>query len=384
MNILVIAPHPFFQERGTPIAVDILLRSLASLGHRVDLLTFPEGTTPDYPPSIRVFRVKAPPFCSGVRPGFSLKKLRLDSRLLPAAKRLLRENRYDFIHAVEEAAFVARRLSKAFHIPYVFDMDSSMPRQIADKFPLARPFLPLMRAIERPVIRDAAVCLPVCDSIARDAAAAGAKRIEILRDVSLLPTDVPFDPARGLRATLPLPPGPVALYVGNLESYQGIPLLLDAFALAAPRCPDASLVVVGGRPDDLARTRAKVRAMGLEDRIFLPGPRPVADMPHLFHDADILVSPRTQGENTPMKIYSYLDSSRAVLATDLPTHTQVLDTTVAALAPPTPKPFAEALVDLFLHPDRRTALAAAAKARAAERHSPAAVRRTLARIYPPA
>ena len=41
--------------------------------------------------------------------------------------------------------------------------------------------------------------------------------------------------------------------------------------------------------------------------------------------ADVLVSPRLKGLNTPMKIYSYLDSGSAVLATRLRTHTQVLD-----------------------------------------------------------
>ena len=31
MNILLLAPHPFYQERGTPIAVDLLLKVLGLL-----------------------------------------------------------------------------------------------------------------------------------------------------------------------------------------------------------------------------------------------------------------------------------------------------------------------------------------------------------------
>ena len=228
--------------------------------------------------------------------------------------------------------------------------------------------------------------VPVCDSIADLARAAGARRIEILRDISLLPTSAPYDPARGFRTGPPPITGTTILYIGNLETYQGIDLLLDSFVLAAPSAPDASLVIVGGRPDDLARYRARAAALppDIASRIHFLGPRPVADMPHLFHDADILVSPRTQGNNTPMKIYSYLDSSRPILATDLPTHTQVLTPTVALLAPPSPRPFADALLRLLRAPALRSSLATSAKSLATARHTLPAYRTTLSRLYPPA
>jgi glycosyltransferase involved in cell wall biosynthesis len=43
----------------------------------------------------------------------------------------------------------------------------------------------------------------------------------------------------------PLPERPVALFVGVLERYKGIDVLTDAWRLAAPRLPDASLYLVG-------------------------------------------------------------------------------------------------------------------------------------------
>ena len=44
MNILLIAPHPFFAERGTPIAVKLMIETLCEFGHKVDLLTYHEGS----------------------------------------------------------------------------------------------------------------------------------------------------------------------------------------------------------------------------------------------------------------------------------------------------------------------------------------------------
>ncbi len=36
MKILLLAPHPFYQERGTPIAVRLLAETLAEDGHTID------------------------------------------------------------------------------------------------------------------------------------------------------------------------------------------------------------------------------------------------------------------------------------------------------------------------------------------------------------
>ena len=59
--------------------------------------------------------------------------------------------------------------------------------------------------------------------------------------------------------------------------------------------------------------------------------------------ADVLVSPRLQGRNTPMRVYSYMQAGRAIVATAIPTHTQVLDDSCALLAAPTPESYADAL-----------------------------------------
>jgi len=289
MNILLLAPHPFYQERGTPIAVDLLLRALAKRGDRVDVLTYAEGETRDYGPAVAIHRIRTPRFLKNIRPGFSLKKLLCDAYMAPHARRLARQNPYDVIHAVEEAAFIARAIGRPLGIPYIFDMDSSMPRQIADKLPLAKPLLPMMRACERLAIRDAAAVVAVCDALADIARAGGAKRIELLRDISLVPAEAPACPERGFRQGTGIR-GPAVLYIGNLEPYQGIDLLLEGFARAAPQVRDAVLVVAGGRPDDIAAYRTKAAALGIGGRTHFLGPRPVGDMIHLFRDCLLYTS----------------------------------------------------------------------------------------------
>src|SRR5690606_8496034 len=48
-RILVVTPQPFYEDRGTPIALRYLLRALTELGYAVDLLVFPIGREIEIP-----------------------------------------------------------------------------------------------------------------------------------------------------------------------------------------------------------------------------------------------------------------------------------------------------------------------------------------------
>jgi glycosyltransferase involved in cell wall biosynthesis len=380
MRILLLAPHPFYQERGTPIAVDLLASTLAMRGEIVDILAYHEGHDRSYPSNVTIYRIKPPPFTKNIRPGFSLKKLICDIAMYRRAAALAKANHYDCIHAVEEAAFMARRIARQHNIPYIFDMDSSMPNQIIDKIALAKPLLPIMRRLEASVIRSAAMVVPMCEALAETARDGGAKKVKVLHDISLLPESHASCPENGFRQELGVA-GQSLLYIGNLESYQGIDLMLESFAIASRKCTDATLVIVGGRPDDIAKYKDKRDQLKLTNRVFFTGPRPLSHMCYLFDDADILVSPRTLGKNTPMKIYSYLDSGRAIIATDLATHTQVMDKSMAMLTPPNTKDMANAMQKLLLDSDLRKKLAKKAKQHAQTNFSRAAFSKKIDDIY---
>jgi glycosyltransferase involved in cell wall biosynthesis len=82
-----------------------------------------------------------------------------------------------------------------------------------------------------------------------------------------------------------------------------------------------------------------------------------------------------------MKIYSYLDSGKPVLATRLPTHTQVLDEEIAYLVSPTPEGMAQGLAALMENDALRARLSLAAKKRVQEEYCFEAYRRKLAGFY---
>ncbi|HEY0510891.1 MAG TPA: glycosyltransferase family 4 protein [Thermoanaerobaculia bacterium] len=383
MRILLLAPHPFFQQRGTPIAERMLLEVLAAAGHEVEVLTFPEGEDPGIP-GCRVHRAAAPAWARGVRPGFSAKKLVCDAGMLWQSLRRVRRRRYDLVHAVEESAFMALLAKLLFGVPYVYDMDSGLAQQMVDRFPALSRVRGLLDFCERRAVRGSLGTLAVCGSLEAQARAFHPQGLVArLEDVSLLGDQGDEDDDLDV---LDLHPpewagDPLVLYVGNLQPYQGIGLLLAGFAGALAAVPAAKLVVVGGTPEAIARYRGEAEAWGIAASVHFAGPRPVASLGACLRRATVLVSPRVTGANTPMKVYSYLDSGRPLLATRLPTHTQVLDDGIALLVEPNPGAMGEGLARLLRDGDLRRRLAASARAFAQRELTPEAFRRKLLGFY---
>jgi len=137
---------------------------------------------------------------------------------------------------------------------------------------------------------------------------------------------------------------PMVLYTGTFEAYQGLDLLLAAMAVVHRTRPDARLVLAGGHADQIARATDQARAAGIAGATIFAGERPASEIPAYLAAADALVSPRSRGTNTPLKIYQYLRSGKPIVATRLLTHTQVLSDTTAFLTAATADEFAAGIL----------------------------------------
>ena len=391
MKILLLAPQPFFQERGTPIAIRLVLETLSkNLSNEtgstssIDLLVYNEGEDIEVP-GVRIIRAPTPRWLRGVRPGISIKKLLCDIFFLCSAFKLLwraRRSQYAVVHAVEEAVFIAWLAKKLFGTPYVYDMDSSLSLQLTEKWWLFSPLLPILSFLEGLAVRGSLAVAPVCDALQIIAERHGSPHTVMLRDISLLPNEESIrtevatvfgDRVDGAR--------PVVLYVGNLERYQGIDLLLESFALLHGHHTKPQLVVIGGTTSAIESYSFKVRSLGCEESVIFLGPRPVADLKAFLEHADILVSPRIKGNNTPMKVYSYLHSGTALVATDLPTHSQVLDSSISVLTPPSAEGFAAGIRELLENPARRAQIGKEARSRAEQLYTVQAFEQQLLSLY---
>lgn len=363
----MIAPEPFYEDRGTLIAADLLIRVMCERGHLVDLVTYHVGED-RLRPGLEIHRIRPWPRPGAVRPGLSVGKLWCDVFLLFKVVGLLNRRQYDLIHAVEESAFMAMVLGPLTRTPYVYDMDSSMAAQIVARHRWSRPFNRLLHWLETLPMRGAAAVVPMCEDLAVTARKHCRGTVQVLSDISLVSEEVFPDEAEDLRAALDFQ-GPIIMYIGNLEPYQGIDLLLNAFRETHAVHPEARLVIIGGVELDIQRYRKLAGKLGIGDSVHLVGPRPVPRLAAYMSQADILVSPRIEGTNTPMKIYSYMDSGTPIVATSLQTHTQVLSPNEAALAPPEAAAFGAQLIRLLDDESERRRLASNARDLVRRKHS---------------
>jgi len=378
VRILLVAPQPFYRERGTPIAVRLLAETLCAAGHEVDLLTYHEGDDIDVP-GLRIIRIAGPPLVRDVPIGFSWKKLACDLYLSVKMASLVRSNDYGVIHAVEESVFPAAVLNLRGRRKLVYDMDSLMADQLVEKWGILGVLGPVLRAVEGWAVRRADVVLPVCGHIADRVAGYGPKgKVFVLEDVPL-PGENSVGEADNLRKMFQVTRR-FGLCVGNLEPYQGIELVLKGMAeLAGGDGPE--VVVIGGEPRDVERYRRMAQELGVEGRVHFAGPRPVAHLNAYLAQADFLISPRVKGGNTPMKVYSYMASGKPLLATGIESHTQVLDDSCALIVAPEPEGVASGLMRLAGDAAFGDRIGSAAASLAQERYSLGAYRKKVLEIY---
>ena len=380
MKVLLLSPQPFYTERGTPIAVDLVIRALSERGDTVDVLTYHLGRNVEYE-NVRIHRIPPLAFINDVPAGPSFRKLVCSFLLFIKALRMARSGHFDLVHAVEEAALIAALIRKRYGIPYVYDMDSSMPKQLTAVYPILRSLVPWLRRLEQQLVRNAEFVLSASEPVSDIARIYRRDRIVTLPDISLIEerqdmlTQVP-----ALRA-LCSARGPIVMYVGNLTKNRGIRLLLESFAVAQNDARGAHLVIIGGTSAQIEGHQAYAERLGLTEVVSFLGRQPVRDLGAYLAQADILVSPQLEAVNTPMKIYSYLASGKPILATNLPAHTAVIDESSAILVEPTPNAFATGLSTLLSDPILRRRLGQRGPTIVREGHNYSYFQRKLWGIY---
>jgi glycosyltransferase involved in cell wall biosynthesis len=139
----------------------------------------------------------------------------------------------------------------------------------------------------------------------------------------------------------------IVLYAGTFEPYQGLDLLLSASREVIKGRQDVRFLCAGGTEKQVESMNVRARELGVADYFILPGLLPPEEIPDLLRFASILISPRSAGTNTPLKIYSYLRSGVPILATKILSHTQVLTDDVALLVEPHPEALGSGILRLL-------------------------------------
>ena len=109
-----------------------------------------------------------------------------------------------------------------------------------------------------------------------------------------------------LRAKWNLNGNPIILYYGTFEPYQGLDLLLKSIKLLQNE--DSICILVGGNTEQIHYYRRKAKDLGIADKVIFTGPVQPWEIDGYIKISSVLVSPRLEGNNTPLKVYKAADA----------------------------------------------------------------------------
>jgi len=322
-RILVIAPQPFYQDRGTPIAVLHLTQALVRAGFGVDVVTFKGGIDPA-DTDIRIFRAESHWSSSNLPIGLSWRKVVQHFALYRLARKMLRQNEYKAIHAVEESVFTARLLTLRTDIPIVYDMHSWLSDELSQLPALGLwPAKQLICAVERSTVRKVST---IFCSAGLDATANKLLGKTTATEWFFPVQHQPFDLSQktairrsyGIRADCEL-----IVYTGNLATNQNIALLVEAISLLYAKRNKVEVAIVGATGNDAEQLRRDLD-ISIRPRVHFMERLPRRDALDIMAAADVAVSLRVRGLNAPLKLFDYIGAGVPVAATNVQAHRVIL------------------------------------------------------------
>jgi glycosyltransferase involved in cell wall biosynthesis len=377
----MIAPTPYFADRGCHVRIFEEARALLRRGHDIRIVTYHLGRDL---PGIPTCRIPAVPWYRKLSAGPSWHKPYLDILLFFKAVMVARRFRPDLIHAhLHEGAFVGIFLKKLLRVPLVFDCQGSMTDEIVDHGFVRRgsPVYRFFRHVEGFVNAGTDRIITSSGPAARDLREEwGVPHGKVSALMDGVDADV-FTPGSGVgvRGELGIPRDvPVAVFLGVLNRYQGVDILLEVVKILKERGIPLHFLVMGF-PEE--RYRRMAGEAGIGDRMTFTGRIDYREAPRYLSAGDVALSPKISLAEANGKLFNYMACGLPVLAFDTPVNREILGDTGVYAAFGDAADFAARLEQLVQDEEWRRSLAGRVRERAMRNHSWQARGEELEEIY---
>ena len=380
LRVLVLAPTPFFSDRGCHVRILEEARAVIPCGVELRLVTYHLGRDLTGFPIDRIANI---PWYGKLEAGPSWHKPYLDLLLLLKALKVARSFKPDLIHAhLHEGAFIGAIMKRLLRVPLLFDCQGSLTAEITDHgfvrkgSLLQRLFGMLERWINLSsdfIITSAGptVELLVTGGVPRE-------RVRALMDGVDTAVFAPLGKAE-IRGRLRLPSDRrIVSFLGLLNSYQGVDLLLEAAALLKAQGAKLHFLIMGF-PEE--RYREKADSLGLSDMVTFTGRVPYDEAPLYLSAGDLAVSPKISLTEANGKLFNYLACGLPTVVFDTAVNREIMGDTALYAKFGDVGELAGAIGRLAGDKDLRVELGHKGRARAVKEHCWEARGRELAGIY---
>lgn len=323
----MIAPTPYFSDRGCHVRIYEEARALTKLGHEVCIVTYHLGRDM---PGVRVVRTPSIPWYNKLEAGPSWHKPYLDILLLWKSLAAARSFRPHLIHAhLHEGTLIGAVLKLLLRIPLLFDYQGSLTGESLnhDFFHKRSPLMSLFKWIERFIDRRADAIITSSDQGRQELVNAwGIPANTVSNLIDGVDTEV-FRPHTqsevrrelGIAAEVKL-----VVYLGLFNRYQGVDLLLDAISIVKSKCSDVRFLLMGF-PDEEYRKKAQM--MGIDDVITFTGRVQYERAAFFLSAGDLAVSPKLAQTEANGKLFNYMACGLPTVAFDSHINREILGDT---------------------------------------------------------
>lgn len=380
-RVLVLAPTPFFGDRGCHVRIYEEVRALAQRGIQAEIATYQAGR--DLPDVV----IRRAPHLPGLKPrmlGPGYSRPALDAMLLGTAYSAARRFRPQIIHAhLHEGIAVGTALRRLTGVPLVADLQGSLTEELIDHDflnPSGR-LVRVMRRFERWLVNqpDALVSSSAAGAALLAGQGVDPRRIQSLPDGADLETFRPAAPDPRLVQRFGLQDRQIVAFLGVLTEYQGVDALIAAVPAVVARVPRAHFLIMGYPNED--RYRARVHDAGLSAHVTLPGRIAYDQAARHLALATLAVSAKQSVTEANGKLVNYMACALPTVATDTPVNREIL-ADLGVYAPiGDSAALANAIVSLLEDRDRRETLGRQLRARAETQFSWPSLTDRLLKVY---
>jgi glycosyltransferase involved in cell wall biosynthesis len=381
-RILMVAPTPFFADRGCHVRILGEINALNTLGHVTKVCTYHLGRDIKGISTVRTLRI---PWYNRLSAGPSVHKFYIDLLLLWRVLATCRSFRPDIIHAhLHEGIVIAKLASIMFRIPVVADLQGSLTDEILDhKFiPGWSWLVKSVRWIEKQVNRMPHQLVASSTNTAElvsDRFGIQRGAIAAIKDGVDQEVFYPRSPDASLRASLGIgPDDKVVVFIGVLSQYQGIDLLLDCIPHILREVSHVKFLIIG-YPEQQYRQKAKV--LGVDGAAIFTGKIPYAEAPHYLALAHIAVSPKVSTSEANLKLFTYMAMGLPTVVFDNPVNREILGNLGVYAKDGNAASFTETLIRLLKDETRAKELGEACSNKAVAEYSWDSAGRQLVALY---
>lgn len=354
IHILVIAPTPFFADRGCHVRILEQVRMLQVRGYSLTICTYHHGQNVQ---GLEIKRSLRIPWYSKLSAGPSIHKFYVDLLLMAKAVKVSLKDRPDIIHAyLHEGIPIGKLVSILLRIPFVADIQGSLSGELVQhRFVKARGFFyQLFYKIEMFLVKLPDIVFVSSSNLLADLPDSAKRipgRVLVLNDGVDTECFSPCDQdKKEIRDKLNVPvTKKIVGYLGVLTDYQGISILLEAIPHVLSVIQDVHFLIMGY--PNVEYYAGKARELGVHDHISFTGRVPYEQAPKHLAICDVAVSPKLYSTEANGKLLNYMAMSLPVIASDTPVNRQILGDCGIYVQAGDPLELAKAISQILSDPD---------------------------------